>query len=140
MYLEVGRDPLVAVMAEDHPLARRPVLTARRLAATPFLETSIVQDPVFADYWYLRTWRGPDAPSVASRAATVEEWLGEVALGRGVNLVPEGMVEEYRKQGLAFVPVADLEPSPVVVAWAPERESGAVRRFVDLARKACAPA
>lgn len=139
-HLEVGRDALVAVMAEDHPLARRPSLTARQLAETPFLETRIVQDPVFADYWYLRRWRGPGAPSVSSRAATVEEWLGEVALGRGVNLVPEGMVEEYRKQGLAFVPVTDLEASPVVLAWAPERESEAVRRFVRLARKACAPA
>ncbi|HEX6247631.1 MAG TPA: LysR substrate-binding domain-containing protein [Nocardioidaceae bacterium] len=139
-WVEVGRDELVVVMAEDHPLASRPVLSARRLAGVPFLETRIVQDPAFAAYWYLRRLKGSRAPAVSSRAVTVEEWLGEIALGRGVNLVPAGMVEEYRKPGLAFVPVADLEPSSVVLAWHPARESDAVRRFVALAEQATAPA
>lgn len=138
--VEVARDAVVAVMADDHPLAALPRLTARRLARVPFLETRIVADPVFAEYWYLRRQRGPRAPAVASRAATVEEWLGEIALGRGVNLVPAGMVEEYRKPGLAFVPVADLEPSVVVLAWDPRRETDAVRRFVGLAEQATARA
>lgn len=57
-----------------------------------------------------------------------------------MNLVPAGMVEEYRKPGLAFVPVADLEPSVVVLAWDPRRETDAVRRFVGLAEQATAPA
>ncbi len=50
------------------------------------------------------------------------------------------MVEECRKPGLAFVPVVDLEPSVVVLAWDPCRETGAVRRFVGLAERATAPA
>lgn len=136
--LEIGRDPLVAVMAEDHALARLPSLSARRLARTPFLETRLVTDPVFADYWYQRPLRTPGVGAVVSRATTVEEWLADIALGRGVNLVPAGMVEEYRKPGLAFVPVEDLEPSPLVVAWDQRRESSGVRRFIALAAEAVA--
>lgn len=138
--VEVGRDAMFAVMAEDNPLAGSSGLTARRLARLPFLEMELVQDPAFAGYWYLRRLRGPLAPLVTSRAVTVEEWLGEIALGRGVDLVPAGMVEEYRKPGLAFVAVDDLEPSTVVLAWDPRRESEPVRRFVRLAERAAAPA
>ena len=133
--VEVGRDGLVAVMADDHPLAALPAVSPRRLARAPFLQTRIVTDPVFADYWYLRRLRGPSALVVASRASTVEEWLTEVALGRGVNLVPEGIVDAYRKPGLAFVPVPELAPSPVVLAWDPARETESVRRFVALAQE-----
>lgn len=134
-WLEVGRDEPVVVMAEDHRLAERPVLSARDLVAEPFLETRLVRDSAFAEYWYLRRLKGPGAPAVAGRAATVEEWLGELALGRGVSLVPAGMMEEFRKPGLVFVPVTDLEPSSVVLAWHPARESHPVRRFAHLVEK-----
>lgn len=133
--VEVGQDTLVAVMAEDHPLAALPTIGARRLARTPFLESRIVTDQVFADYWYLRRLRGSRARTVPSRATTIEEWLADLALGRGVNLVPAGVVAEYRKPGLAFVPVADLEPSPLVLAWDPRRETEVVRRFVALVQQ-----
>lgn len=136
--LEIGRDPLVAVMAEDHPLAGLASVPARRLARTPFLETRLVTDPVFADYWYQRRIRAAGVDAVLSRATTVEEWLADIALGRGVNLVPAGLVEEYHKPGLGFVPVEDLEPSVLVVAWDPRRESPGVRRFVALAAEAVA--
>ncbi len=134
--VEVGRDTMYAVVADDHPVAARDGVSTRQLARLPFLEMELVQDPAFAHYWYLRRLRGPGAPAVTSRAVTVEEWLGEIALGRGVDLVPAGMVEAYRKPGLAFVPVTDLEPSPVLLAWDPRRESASARRFVELAEPA----
>jgi DNA-binding transcriptional LysR family regulator len=134
--VEIGRDALVAVMAEDSPLAREPRIPVSRLVQEPFLETRIVSDPVFADHWFLRHLRGPSARVVPSAARTVDEWLGEVALGRGLDLVPEGLVDTYRRPGLAFVPVDDLEPSTLVLAWDPVRCGDAVSRLVRLASAA----
>jgi DNA-binding transcriptional LysR family regulator len=137
--VEIGRDALVAVTAEDGPLAREQRVRARRLVQEPILETRIVSDPVFADQWFLRRLRGPSARAVPSAARTVDEWLGEIALGRGVDVVPEGLVEAYRRPGLAFVPVEDLEPSVLVLAWDPRRDSEAVSRLVRLASAATPP-
>jgi DNA-binding transcriptional LysR family regulator len=137
--VEIGRDALVAVMAEDCPLAGEDRVRARRLVDEPILETRIVSDPVFADHWFLRRLRAPSARSVPSAARTVDEWLGEIALGRGVDVVPEGLVEAYRRPGLAFVPVDDLEPSVLVLAWDPRGETDAVQKLVRLASAAAPP-
>jgi DNA-binding transcriptional LysR family regulator len=138
--VEIGRDALFAVMAEDSPLAREPRIRARRLVKEPILETRIVSDPVFADHWFLRRLGGRSARPVPSAARTVDEWLGEVALGKGVDVVPEGLVDAYRRPGLAFVPVDDLEPSVLVLAWNPRRDSDAVARLARLAAPPSVPA
>lgn len=138
--VEITRDELFLVLADDHPLAASARVDVGQLARVPFLRTHLVTDPVFAERWFLPRLRGPDAPLVASRAATVEEWLGEIALGRGVDLVPEGMVEAYRKPGLVFLPVSGLDPSPVVLAWDPLRGTACVRSLVALAEQATSPA
>jgi DNA-binding transcriptional LysR family regulator len=137
--VEIGRDALFAVMAEDSPLAREPRIRARRLVREPILETKIVSDPVFADHWFLRRLGGRARP-VPSAARTVDEWLGEIALGKGVDVVPEGLVDAYRRPGLAFVPVDDLEPSVLVLAWDPRRDSDAVGRLARLAAPPPVPA
>jgi DNA-binding transcriptional LysR family regulator len=137
--VEIGRDALVAVMSEDNPLARESRVSARRLVDEPILETRIVTDPVFADHWFLRRLRGSAARPVPSTARTVDEWLGEIGLGRGVDVVPEGLVDAYRRPGLAFVPVDDLEPSVLVLAWDLRRDSAAVNRLVQLASAAAPP-
>ena len=115
--LDLVSDPLLAVLAEGHELAGADSVTSARLAEEPWLEADVVKDPVFARYWYLTDLRGDTATTVRSRAGTVEEWLAEIAFGRGVNVIPAGMAEEYRRPGLAFVPVADATPSRLVLAW-----------------------
>ncbi|HSJ20344.1 MAG TPA: LysR family transcriptional regulator [Nocardioidaceae bacterium] len=137
--VEIGRDALFAVMAEDSPLAREPRIRARRLVREPILETKLVSDPVFADHWFLRRLGGRARP-VPSAARTVDEWLGEIALGKGVDVVPEGLVDAYRRPGLAFVPVDDLQPSVLVLAWDPRRDSDAVTRLARLAAPPPVPA
>ena len=130
--VELDRDPLLALVPADHPIALDggPV-RAGRLVREPFLEVTLVSDPVFAAAWYLHDLRDDQCPApVMSRATTSEEWLAEVSLGRGVDVVPESVAQDYVRPGLAFVPIADLPPSRLVLAWDPARISEAGRRFV----------
>jgi DNA-binding transcriptional LysR family regulator len=133
--LELAADQLLAVVAEGHELAGEDSVSRERLAREPWLEAEPVTDPVFARHWYFRDLRG-DAPAVRISATTVEEWLAEIAFGRGVNVIPSGMAEQYRRPGLAFVPVSDATPSRVVLAW---RREGAPEAASVLARFAARP-
>ncbi len=131
--LELGTDDMLAVVAEGHRLARAEAVTRAELAREPWLETEIVTDPVFAREWYLTDLRGDDSPSVRTSAGTVEEWLAEIAFGRGINVVPAGMAEEYRRPGIAFVPVSDAPPSRLAVAWPAQDAAPAAISFARFA-------
>jgi DNA-binding transcriptional LysR family regulator len=132
--VDVARENVLAVIAQDHPLAHEADVTEARITAEPFLEAAVVTDPVFADYWYLRSRRPDGARAVASKSGTVEEWLAEVAFGRGVNLVPAGLAAQYARPGLAFVPVADAPPSRLALAWRSDQDpSEAVQALATLA-------
>jgi DNA-binding transcriptional LysR family regulator len=116
--LELASEPLLAIVAEGHSLADTKSVPSARLAQETWLESDVVTDPVFARYWYFRELR-TSSPSVPINAATLEEWLAEIAFGRRVNVVPAGLAEEYRRPGLAFLPVADADApeSCLVLAW-----------------------
>jgi DNA-binding transcriptional LysR family regulator len=138
---ELASEPLLAIVAEGHELATEDAVSSARLAQEPWLETEIVTDPVFARFWYLRDLRG-QSPLARTNAETLEEWLAEIAFGRGVNVVPSGLAEEYRRPGLAFVPVSDAPPSRLVLAWrrddAPEAAT-ALANFASRGRRRAAP-
>jgi DNA-binding transcriptional LysR family regulator len=64
----------------------------------------------------------------------VSQLLDAVALGNAVAYVPVSLAGQYRSApGLAFVPVTDLTPSEVVVAWPGTSRSRAVAGFVRAA-------
>jgi DNA-binding transcriptional LysR family regulator len=129
--LELARDRLLVVVPDGHPLAARAEVGLDELLGEPWLEAADVTDPDFADFWYLRSRREPGS-AVPSSAGTVEEWLAAVALGRGINLVPEGLAAGHRRTGLRFVPVTDPGArSPLVLAWPREDPTPAA---LELAR------
>jgi DNA-binding transcriptional LysR family regulator len=114
--LDLASDPLLAIVAEGHELASLEAVSSKRLAQEPWLEAEAVTDPVFARYRYFRDLRSR-VPLVRTTAGTLEEWLAEIAFERGVNVVPSSLAEEYRRPGLAFIPISDAPPSRLVLAW-----------------------
>jgi DNA-binding transcriptional LysR family regulator len=115
---ELAREPLFAITSEDHAMAQQASVTMAQLAEETWIEAALLTDPVFARWWYLRDLRpAGGARTVRSSASTFEEWVAEVAFGRGVNLVPGGLTEEYRRAGVTFVPVSDAPASVLALAW-----------------------
>ncbi|MGN6576213.1 MAG: LysR family substrate-binding domain-containing protein [Nocardioides sp.] len=133
--LELAADPLLAVLPEGHELAAAESVTVEQLAQQPWLVADVVTDPVFAKAWYFTDGRREPATDVRSRAGTVEEWLAEIAFGRGVNAVPAGMAEQYRRPGLVFVPVSDAGPSALVLAWRKDDPPPAATAFAAFAAR-----
>jgi DNA-binding transcriptional LysR family regulator len=133
--LVLAEEQLCAILPETHALAGLPEVSAARLAEETWLEAAVVTDPVFAAFWYFRDRRG-DGRSVPTEAGTLEEWLAEIAFGRGVNVVPAGLADEYRRPGLAFVPVSDAPSSRLALAWRKDDAPPAAVRLAEFARAA----
>jgi DNA-binding transcriptional LysR family regulator len=132
--LELHREPVLLVMREGHALARLSSVGLEQVAAQPFLQSPRVVDPIFAAYWYLRDIR--TTLPVTSHATTVEEWLAEITLGRGVSLIPAGFADEYRRSGLSFVRVDGIANSATALAWKPSSTNAPGRRLAQFAARA----
>ena len=61
-----------------------------------------------------------------------------MTLGHAVAYVPASAAAQFRSAGLAVVPVRDLSPSQVMVAWPDTSRSAAVAAFVRAALEAAA--
>jgi len=92
--------------------------TSRRVALTPAGAVLLEQGRI-AD-------AGPEINDVS-------QLLDAVTIGHAVAYVPVSAAAQFRSAGLAIVPVSDLSPSRVMVAWPDTSRSAAVAAFVRAA-------
>ncbi|WP_329050221.1 LysR substrate-binding domain-containing protein [Amycolatopsis sp. NBC_01488] len=118
-------DPVGAVLRADDPLARRDHLELADLAGRRWFRFPEGTDPVWQAYWH------GGEPREGPVVRAVQECLQAVLWNGTVGLMPLG----HRPPGeLTVVPVTDLAPNPVVVAW--KAAGPLVRSFVRLASDA----
>ena len=135
----------VAVLPADHRFARRAELRRADLAGETMPHWTGHSDPAAA-----RHWTGTDGPEARQIDATTEaprgpeindfnQLLDAVALGDAVAFVPSSTARQSRRPQLAFVPISDLSPSRLVVAWPEASRSpsiaGLVRTAADVAAR-----
>jgi len=122
-------EPRMAVVASSHRLAGKESVRIADLAADHLL-----QDPDAVPEWRdvaveLRTGERRRVPAIHS----VEEKLELVAGGEGIAVVPLSTANFYTRPGVDVIPVEDLGPNHVAVAWPVGRDVALVREFVDAA-------
>jgi DNA-binding transcriptional LysR family regulator len=122
-------EPRVVVLPADHRLAGKDSIEIADLAAEHLL-----QDPDAVPEWRdiaeeLRTGRRRDEPVVT----IVEEKLERVATGRGIAVFPLSTATFYTRKDIVHVPVADIGPSQVCLAWDSSRRSPLIAEFASIA-------
>ncbi|MFF3754907.1 LysR family transcriptional regulator [Streptomyces sp. NPDC002018] len=125
----VFREPRVAVLPSDHRLAGKQSIGIADLAAERLL-----QDPDAVPEWrdLPDRARGEGAgPRTAFR--TVEEKLEHVATTGGVLVLPLSTAVYYTHTDVAHVPIDDIGPNEVCLAWSADRRSPLVPEFADIA-------
>jgi len=127
-------EPRVAVLPAHHRLAGRPVLRRADLAAEPIPRWKGQADPAAAAHWTGDDQDAgrPPGPEIND----ISQLLDAVALGNAVAYVLVSLASQQHSAGLAFVPVSDLSPMEVVVAWPDASRSRAVAGFVRAAVEA----
>ncbi|MEJ2867066.1 LysR family transcriptional regulator [Actinomycetospora sp. OC33-EN08] len=119
------REPRRVALPADHPLAARPTLAPADLADEPFVALPRSAGPL------REFWLGGVARSIAVEADTAEGAIEAVASGSGVALIAEGNARLLARPDVVCVPVPDLAPCELAVAWRRGDDRDLVRAAVD---------
>ena len=119
--IDLASEDRVACLPEGHDLAGRDSVSVADLLAEPIIAAPPSPGP-WRDYWILGEYRSSPAP-VVEEAATFEAELHLVASGRGISVTAMAAARYYSRPGVTFVPIRDLDPCRVVLAWWPEDTS-----------------
>lgn len=130
----LSTDRRVVMVAEDHPLALSEETSVPDVLATgtPWA-VPLDTDPVWRDFWSAAPERaaagGADVPRV--QPMTHEALFDSVAGGQSVVITYAAMERVYAPPGVRFVPLSDLEPAVLAVAWRVEDTRADVADFVE---------
>lgn len=118
-------DPMGVVLRADDPLARRESLRLGDLADRRWFRLPEGTDPVWRAYWNsgAPTDDGPVVRTVQECLQAVL-WNGTVGLAPAAHPLPEG---------LTSVPLADMPPSRLVLAWNTADTNPLIRSFAEIA-------
>jgi DNA-binding transcriptional LysR family regulator len=113
--LTLYTEPRVALLPSGHPLASRTRIHLADLAGLPWITTTAADPAWQAHAQPLAGNR--DEPNPAVVVETLDEFLEAVITSRGVGLAPASASRLYARPGVAFIDVADAEPSAGALAW-----------------------
>jgi DNA-binding transcriptional LysR family regulator len=116
--VELATERVVACLPEDHPLAGRESLGVADVLPEPIIAAPASPGP-WRDYWILTDYRSGPAPVVAE-ASTLDAETHLVSTGVGLSITSEAVGLWYRRPGVTFVPIRDLPPCSVELAWWPQ--------------------
>jgi DNA-binding transcriptional LysR family regulator len=124
----VFREPRVAVLPSHHRLAGKKSIGIADLAAERLL-----QDPDAVPEWRDLPDRISDE-EVGARPAfgSVEEKLEHVATSGGVLVLPLSTAAYYTHTDVAHVPIDDIGPNEVCLAWSADRHCALMSEFADI--------
>ncbi|TDE35436.1 LysR family transcriptional regulator [Antarcticimicrobium sediminis] len=131
----VRREPLVALLRADHPLAGEARLSMEALVATPF----ILFEPGFTLQRMIRDAcrRAGVTPKVAVLSSQIDFMVELVVAGMGATFLPQMTAEQRARPGTKLVPLADPQTDWVMaMAWRRGAYlSGAAQAWLDLIRE-----
>ena len=129
-------EPRVVMVPAGHRLAGKEAVPVTELAGEHLL-----QDPDAVPEWrdIALELRRPDRPEVP-RIDSVEEKLELVAAGAGISVLPLSTATFYTRPDVVGIPVEDIGPNRVCLAWLAARESPLISAFADAAAELGQPA
>jgi DNA-binding transcriptional LysR family regulator len=122
-------DPVIAVVAQNHPLARRSSVVAADLVGER-LTLSDTADDTYCDFWSLAAARD-GRPGDFVRVSSVTEEMAIVAAGSAVCVTSSAAGAFTPMPGVRYLPIDDWPGSVVALGWHRGERSAIVARFVE---------
>lgn len=127
------REPLVAALHAQHPLADRPSIRLRELRHEPFMLYSATLGSGLREHTLALCLKAGFNPRIAQEVHEMPTLISLVSAGIGVGLVAASM----RRAQMPYVRYLDLldagAHSDIVLAWKRDNASPALRNFLALA-------
>ncbi|MGW7383116.1 LysR family transcriptional regulator [Streptomyces sp. NPDC054794] len=121
---ELRADPVGALLSADDPLARRDSLKLADLADRHWFRFPEGTDPLWQSYWNGGEPREGPVVRAVQECRQAVLWNGTVGLT---------LLDHEPAEGLAVVPLIDMPPSRVVVAWKEGDTNPLIRSFLQTA-------
>lgn len=130
-WIVIATEPRLVAVPITHPLAGATEVTFAQIADETFV--ALPDDASSArDYW-LATEHRHRPVTIGSVAHTAEEAFEAIAAGLGIALVSEGNATLYDRGDVTGIPVVDLRPSQLALAWRADDHRDVLRDVTELA-------
>ncbi|HEY3871728.1 MAG TPA: LysR family transcriptional regulator [Actinocrinis sp.] len=127
-------EPRVVGLPSGHPLARRDGVSVLEVNDEPLMWTERAPR-AWVDWWAVNPRPDGSEPRWGPTNDNVEEMLETVAGGAAICFAPLSMARYYARPDLAWVPLTDVEPLRVALAWAEGARDPLVHNFVRVVRQ-----
>lgn len=125
---ELATEERVAALPADSPLADRSDLTLGDLAAETIVLNTVSGTTTLA------LWPAEARPAATLTVANTDDWLTAIAAGRGTGVSSGSTAALHPHPGVAYRPLSDAPPLPVVLAWRDAFPHPATGALVAMAR------
>jgi DNA-binding transcriptional LysR family regulator len=128
----LAREPQLAVLPAGHRLAGKESVNIGDLA-----DEHLLQHPDIVPEWrdVAAEMRGRRRLPPPRFTHTVEEKLEQVAIGRGIVVLPESAASMYTRPGICHIRISDIAPAETCLAWSSSRRSPLLAEFARLAER-----
>ncbi len=128
-YQVVATEQRVLAVSTTHVLADRQSISVEELGDVALVALPQESGPL-RDFWLATAQRGANAP-VGPTARTADETIEAVVGGLGAVILAAGNAEIYTRPGLTIIPITDLQPASLVVAWKAGDPREVIRDVLD---------
>ena len=115
-WVTIAREPRLVALPNGHPLAAHDELSIADLLDEPFLALPESAGPL-RDYWLAIEDRDGHPPRIVAEINDTEETYEAVASGIGICLLAAGNAPIFDRGDVTMLPVTDISPSELVLAW-----------------------
>jgi DNA-binding transcriptional LysR family regulator len=132
-YEFLEHETIFAGLAPSHPLAQRSSIAIAEILDDPIVAAPRAAGP-WRDFWLATEYRGGKPPKVVLEAANFDSELQAVAVGKAITITSLATTKYYARPGVVFVPIHDLPPVTVVLAWFADATSQLTDALVEVTR------
>jgi DNA-binding transcriptional LysR family regulator len=130
-WVTIAREPRLVALPTGHRLAGRDSVSITDLLDEPFLALPASAGPL-RDFWLAVEERDGHPVRIAADINDTEETYEAVASGIGICLLAAGNAPIFNRGDLAMLPVHDLSPCELVMAYDERRRSPLLETFAAL--------
>jgi DNA-binding transcriptional LysR family regulator len=130
----LAKENLVVCVSDDHPFATKKSVKIKDVICEPIIASPVSPGP-WRDYWLLSEFRVTSA-NIVAEANSLELEMHLVSRGLGVSVTSEAVGRWYKRPGVTFIPITDVKPNVVSLAWRPQ-DTSLVAKLVGVANEFC---
>jgi DNA-binding transcriptional LysR family regulator len=136
-YRVLRTEPRRVAVWQTHPLASQPEVRMADLLDEPFVALP-PSAGVLRDYWLAVEDRNQHPIRIGAHADSPDATFEAVAAAQGVALLSAGNAELYARPGIVSIPVTDLAPAQLAIAWRADDSRTIIHEFTQAAENATA--